>query len=670
MEIRFGYNPYVLAGCLFFLAVSAFFLVRKKSLPRLKALRFSFLILLGVLALNPALDFKKREYREPETAYVIDSSVYMRSKTGLTGPLSKAALAEKWLLESGTSRKSIFYAADRLYSGFPPGTGEAYYSDFEGALGALPSGYERIVYFTDGYSPVTGTDGKVEFVLVGEPSEKEPLRIEALKYPDLAFLHMPFNVHFEVFGNAGGIRTELRDNGIKTGSREFPNGSAGSFTVSPKGIGKHDYGLCAFSGAAEKCLNFSVNVFRDKLRIVYLSGVPNHGYYFLREYLKSNPSLDMLSFIILREPGDSLSVREDELSLIPFPREEIFLKDLFHFDVFVLEEFDFRQLAINSFYLDNVAKFVKEGGSLLLIGGGAMAESLAKSPSENFRELLPALPLEIKKTDYARLFPSPHPVASGLTENIPPLRGEFVLSRPAADSREIIGFEYGGSRYPLVSEKKYGKGRVVMINSMSLWQWKTFSAGEKNRYFYYDFYKNIFSWLDFTLDLKRADFTVSKTGRFYVNAYVLDENYGPLTHDGAVLKGHIAGKGIKLPLAFNFRKRGVYRAYLPPLEKGVYSVSVETSFRDGYSEKYSGKINLDENILYREGFSAEGLEKYSGRPEALKLSELKPGYFSAQKKEYYRVNKTFTPGASFYFLLFLVLFFSAELAFRRFKGEL
>ena len=85
-----------------------------------------------------------------------------------------------------------------------------------------------------------------------------------------------------------------------------------------------------------------MEVRRDKIRVLTLSGSPSWNYRFLRFALKQDPFLELVSFVFLRTPSDVVDVRENELSLIPFPIDEIFVEELKNFDVLILDDFSYR----------------------------------------------------------------------------------------------------------------------------------------------------------------------------------------------------------------------------------------------------------------------------------------------------------------------------------------
>ena len=63
---------------------------------------------------------------------------------------------------------------------------------------------------------------------------------------------------------------------------------------------------------------------RDKLRVLLVSGEPHAGERTWRNLLKSDASVDLVHFTILRPPEKQDGTPINELSLIAFPTRELF----------------------------------------------------------------------------------------------------------------------------------------------------------------------------------------------------------------------------------------------------------------------------------------------------------------------------------------------------------
>jgi uncharacterized membrane protein len=113
------------------------------------------------------------------------------------------------------------------------------------------------------------------------------------------------------------------------------------------------------------------NVVRDRLRLLHVAGRPTYDVRALRGWMKSDASVDLVSFFILRTDEDEPNTTSDaELALIPFPVDELFTEHLASFDAVVLEDIDAVRYRLTP-YLENISHYVEQGGGLLLVGGTA-----------------------------------------------------------------------------------------------------------------------------------------------------------------------------------------------------------------------------------------------------------------------------------------------------------
>ncbi len=213
-----------------------------------------------------------------------------------------------------------------------------------------------------------------------------------------------------------------------------------------------------------------INGVRDRLRVLLVSGEPHAGERVWRNLLKSDPSVDLVHFTILRPPQKQDATPVDELSLIAFPTRELFMEKINDFDLIIFDRYRLQGI-LPSLYLENVRDYVRKGGTVLVAAGPEFAgvESLARSP---LGEIMPVKPsgrvldqgFRPGLTDLGQR----HPVTEGL-EN-PEHWGRWF--------REIDMKQTGGEALmkgidgrPLLVLDRVGEGRIAVLGSDHLWLW-------------------------------------------------------------------------------------------------------------------------------------------------------------------------------------------------------
>ncbi|MGB3147551.1 MAG: hypothetical protein WBA91_07320 [Paracoccaceae bacterium] len=223
----------------------------------------------------------------------------------------------------------------------------------------------------------------------------------------------------------------------------------------------------------------SVNGVRDRLRVLLVSGEPYAGERTWRNLLKSDASVDLVHFTILRPPEKEDGVPVDELALIAFPTRELFVEKINEFDLIIFDRYPMRGI-MPARYLDNIRDYVEAGGALLVAAGPefATAESLYFS---GLGEVLPARPTTrvINQPFVPALseLGNRHPVTEGLADLAPQVAREdgapwgkwerFVeLENPRGDV--VMN---GPRDTPLLTLSHEGQGRTALLASDQAWLW-------------------------------------------------------------------------------------------------------------------------------------------------------------------------------------------------------
>ena len=213
-----------------------------------------------------------------------------------------------------------------------------------------------------------------------------------------------------------------------------------------------------------------INGVRDRLRVLLVSGEPHPGGRTWRNLLKSDSSVDLVHFTILRPPEKQDGVPVRELSLIAFPTRELFLEKIDDFDLIIFDRYKRRGI-LPSIYLDNVTDYIRNGGAVLVAAGPdfASADSIYRSP------LAPVLPAEptarVVDEGYA---PSVtelgdrHPVTAGLPEQ--DTWGRWMRQIELTPQRGNVVME-GIDGRPLLILDQVEEGRVALLASDQAWLW-------------------------------------------------------------------------------------------------------------------------------------------------------------------------------------------------------
>jgi hypothetical protein len=217
----------------------------------------------------------------------------------------------------------------------------------------------------------------------------------------------------------------------------------------------------------------SIDGVRDKLRVLLVSGEPHSGERTWRNLLKSDPSVDLVHFTILRPPEKQDGTPINELSLIAFPTRELFQQKINEFQLIIFDRYA-RQGVLPIAYFDNIARYVRGGGAVLVSAGPdyASTTSIWRTPLD---AVLPAEPVGVtEKPFYAHLSDAGkrHPVTRGLegSGSEPPHWGRFFRT---VDTRNATTppLMTGADGKPLLLLSRYGEGRAALLLSDQIWLW-------------------------------------------------------------------------------------------------------------------------------------------------------------------------------------------------------
>ena len=213
---------------------------------------------------------------------------------------------------------------------------------------------------------------------------------------------------------------------------------------------------------------------RENLRVLLISGEPHAGERAWRNLLKSDASVDMVHFTILRPPEKQDGTPINELSLIAFPTRELFVERIDDFDLIIFDRYQHRNV-LPILYYDYIARYVEDGGALLIAAGPEFAgnTSIAQTP---LFPALPALPTgNVTEVGFRPAITDEgqrHPVTRALdgSETTPPSWSRWFRQIGVTEPEGDVVMR-GANDEPLLVLNRYGEGRVAMLLSDHAWLW-------------------------------------------------------------------------------------------------------------------------------------------------------------------------------------------------------
>lgn len=310
----------------------------------------------------------------------------------------------------------------------------------------------------------------------------------------------------------------------------------------------------------------TIDGIRENLRVLLVSGSPHAGERTWRNLLKSDASVDLVHFTILRPPEKQDGTPINQLSLIAFPTRELFSVKIDEFDLIIFDRY-VRRGVLPMLYFDNIARYVRDGGAVLLAGGPDYAEggSLYRTP---LAPILPARPTGtiLEQPFHATLasLGERHPVTRGLpgAEQDPPAWSRWFR---AVDTEIDAGHTLmsGPSETPILVLNREGEGRVAMLLSDHVWLWaRGFEGGGPH----VPLLRRLAHWLMQEPDLEEEALNVSLLGpELVVERQTLGETVNEVTVTSPT--------GDSSVIEMTEQDPGLWRGGLPVEEMGLYSIT-------------------------------------------------------------------------------------------------
>ena len=542
-------------------------------------LRFLSFALLLIAIANPHLKQEDREPLNDVLAVVVDDSQSqaIADRTKRTEAVRKSLEAKlkafpnldvRWVHSASTS-------ADNERDG------TMLFTDLGQALADVPPDrLAGVIMITDGEvhdvpgsASALGFDAPVHALLTGKPGEFDR-RLQVLTAPRFGIVGSAQEIEVKVTettpGNTGSVKLTVTHQGQAPTTRSVHIGEKVEIPVAIDHAGPNIVEIEAEATPGElTTVNnravLTVEGVRENLRVLLVSGEPHAGERTWRNMLKSDASVDLVHFTILRPPEKQDGTPINQLSLIAFPTRELFQEKLDQFDLIIFDRYQ-RRGVLPLLYLENVARYVEKGGAVLVSAGDDYASplSLYRSP---LGQILPAVPtgrvveepFKPKLTELGKK----HPVTSDLpgASGDEPSWGRWFRVVDV-DTRDAEVLMQGAQGKPLLVIGQRGEGRVGMLLSDHAWLW---ARGYEGGGPYTDLLRRIAHWLMKEPDLEEETLKATSRGQ-------------TLTIERRSIKDDIdqvtvtAPSGKEETVTLDKGERGSWAKAMTVSEQGVYRV--------------------------------------------------------------------------------------------------
>ena len=513
--------PALWAAAIVALIVAALLLAPRSRGAMVRALALALLVL--ALA-NPSFTREDREPLSSVAVVVIDKSPSQSfGERGKQTEAARAALTERLGRIPGLDMRVVEAGQS---DGETDGT--RLFSALGAALADVPP--DRVagaIFLTDGRvhdvpaeASALGFNAPVHALITGQKEERDR-RIALVTAPRFGIVNQTQTIAFRVEDQGvppGTARVIVRRDGEAIENRSVRTNDLVRVQVAIPHSGPNIVEIEAspLDGELTPVNNravVSIEGVRDKLRVLLVSGEPHAGERTWRNLLKSDASVDLVHFTILRPPEKQDGTPINELSLIAFPTRELFQQKINEFQLIIFDRYA-RQGVLPIIYFDNIAKYVRDGGAVLVAAGPDYASptSIWRTPLD---AVLPAEPTGsmTEQTFRAQLtmLGKRHPVTrelEGANSDPPHWSRWFRLVDAKVDHGTTVMDGAGGK--PLLVLSREGDGRVALLLSDHIWLW---ARGYEGGGPHLDLLRRLSHWLMKQPDLEEEALRVFARGR-------------------------------------------------------------------------------------------------------------------------------------------------------------
>ncbi len=545
---------------------------RRGSLVRLLAF-----VALALALVNPVLLDEQREPLKSVVAVVVDRSQSQdigdrtaetdAALAAVTERLSRFGQFDVRVVETGKASAADDRAETRLFGAL------------DGAFRDVPpSRVGGAIMITDGQvhdvpASLPGLSAPLHALITGKPGERDR-RIRFENAPRFGLSGKPLAMTYRVTATdqeSGTVEVTVRVNGDLVATEQAVVGTEMPLDIVIPNAGRNivELSIPRAEGEITDANNRAIAMvdgIRENLRVLLVSGEPHAGERTWRNLLKSDASVDLVHFTILRPPEKQDGTPINELSLIAFPTRELFVEKINDFDLIIFDRYQHRDV-LPILYYDYIAEYVERGGALLIAAGPEYAgeQSIARTP---LLAALPALPTGavIEKAFYPRLTEvgRKHPVTRGLegSASEPPRWSRWfrMIGIGEAQGETVMK---GADDLPLLLLERKGEGRVGMLLSDQGWLWaRGFEGGGPH----VSLYRRLAHWLMKEPELEEERLTAEGQG---MTLNVRRQTMADTAGDAQIITPSGATRTMKLAET----EPGIFAGAIETDEIGLYQVA-------------------------------------------------------------------------------------------------
>lgn len=538
-------TPLVPSALLIVLALGAVLVVALGLLARRRGtlLRALGLALVLVALADPSLVREDREPLKDVVAVVLDRSASqsIRERRAQTDK-ARAEIEKNFAslghvdlrfidgggVDSGNDGTRLFASLNAALADVPPERIGGAFLVTDGVVHDIPANVGAL-----------GFNAPLHVFITGREGERDR-RIELVEAPRFGLVGKEISVGIRVHDTGGSnepVAVRLRRDGVNVANLRL---RPGLLVRVPVLIDHGGPNVLEFEAAAlpEELTDINnkavltVEGVRDKLKVLLVSGEPHSGERTWRNLLKSDANVDLVHFTILRPPEKQDGTPISELSLIAFPTSDLFGRRIRDFDLIILDRYS-NQTILPSVYFENMVRYVREGGALLIAAGPDFSgpDGLFYSP---LGKISPARPSAIIERPFRAQISEDgrkHPVTRALpgSENSPPAWSEWYR-QVAAERLRGTAILNGVDNQPLVLLSREEKGRVGLMLSDQIWLWaRGFQGGGPHL----DLMRRMAHWLMKEPELEEEALRATARGReITITRQTLKTQTAPVTLTG------------------------------------------------------------------------------------------------------------------------------------------